>query len=165
MARKLLPVDEILGVLSSSAQRIRELTKGASAVELRTPPEAGEWSANEVLAHLRSCGDMWGAAIERILGEDHPTIRAVNPTTWIEQTNYRELEFDRSFRAFVKQRRALLTVLEALTPADWSRAATITGAGRPSERTVHFYAQWMATHERPHLRQIAKAVDAVRGRG
>jgi hypothetical protein len=27
-----------------------------------------EWSAVEVLAHLRACGDVWGGCIARILG-------------------------------------------------------------------------------------------------
>src|SRR3989442_6404887 len=31
-------------------------------------------------------------SILAILAEDRPTLRAVNPTTWIAQTDYRELE-------------------------------------------------------------------------
>jgi hypothetical protein len=50
-----------------------------------------------------------------------------------------------------------------LPPESWSRVATITEAGKPLERTVQFYAQWMATHERPHLKQIARIVNTVRG--
>jgi hypothetical protein len=36
--------------------------------------------------------------------------------------------------------------------------ATVTGAGRTLERTVLFYAQWLASHERPHVKQIERAV-------
>ena len=31
---------------------------------------------------------MWGKYIVEILTEDRPTIKAVNPTTWIKKTNY-----------------------------------------------------------------------------
>ena len=118
-----------------------------------------------MLAHLRSCADVWGGCIERILAEDHPTIRAVNPTTWIERTDYRTIDFCRSFAAFTAQRRALLEELRDLPDEAWARRATVTGAGKPLERSVLFYAQWMATHERPHIKQIERAIDAAsRGR-
>lgn len=156
-----LPAAEVLRLLTDQPVRIRELTKAASPAELRTPPADGEWSANEVLAHLRACADMWGGSIEKILAADHPTFRVISPRTWVRKTNYPELDFATSFRAFVKQRKELLARLEPLSRSDWSRAATITGAGRPLERTVHFYAQWLATHERPHVMQIARALETA----
>jgi hypothetical protein len=61
-------------------------------------------------------------------------------------------------RAFAAQRAELLAVLESLPPDGWSRAATVTGAGKPLERTVLFYARWLAEHERPHVKQVARLV-------
>ena len=31
---------------------------------------------------------MWGGSISTMLGEEHPTIRAINPRTWIHETDY-----------------------------------------------------------------------------
>jgi hypothetical protein len=45
--------------------------------------------------------------------------------------------------------------------AAWLREATITGAGRALERTVLFYAQWLARYERTHVKQIERIVDAI----
>jgi hypothetical protein len=59
------------------------------------------------------------------------------------------------------QRTQLLAILELLPPEDWSRTATVTGAGKPLKRTVLFYAQWLARHERPHLKQIERIVKAI----
>ena len=165
MPEKQLPAEEILRLLSEQPQQIGEHAKGAPIADLHAPPQPGEWSANEVLAHLRACADMWGKAIEQILSADQPTIRATNPRTWIHQTNYLELDFAKSFRAFIKQRKALVVLLEGLSPNEWSRSASITGAGKPLQRTVHFYAQWLATHERPHVKQIAKVIEAARATG
>lgn len=53
-----------------------------------------------MLAHLRSCADVWGNCIAAIIAEDTPTLRAVNPTTWIKKMNYPELEFQPSLRSF-----------------------------------------------------------------
>ncbi len=96
-----------------------------------------------------------------MLAEDRPTLRAVNPTTWIKRTDYPDLEFEPSFDAFAAQRADLLAVLELLPPEAWSRAATVTGAGRVLERTVLFYARWLAGHERPHVKQVERIVTTM----
>jgi hypothetical protein len=40
---------------------------------------------------------MWGRCIERIVAGERPTLRAINPKTWIKQTAYPELDFETSF--------------------------------------------------------------------
>ena len=87
-------------------------------------------------------------------------IRAVNPRTWIEKTGYREQEFLVSFDKFARQRADLLSLLQPLTPGDWLRSATITGAGKPFVRTVLSYADWLATHERSHVKQIQRLAES-----
>src|SRR3954462_11466163 len=99
-----LSIDEVLTRLAEQPKTIAALTRGLPRERLHRAPTRGEWSANEILAHLRSCGDMWGTYIARIVAEDHPTIRAMNPRTWIKQTDYPDLEFASSFRAYTKQR-------------------------------------------------------------
>ena len=149
-------IEQILTMLAATPSRLAALTKGLPPAQLLAPPEPGEWSARDVLAHLRACTDMWGKYIAVILSEDKPTIKAVNPTTWIKKTNYREQEFQPSLQAFTDQRAELLAVLKPLAPENWSRMATVTGAGKPRERTVYTYAQWLANHERSHFKQIER---------
>jgi hypothetical protein len=154
--------EQILTLLADAPQRITASTAGLSPTQLRTKPSPDEWSANDMLAHLRSCSDIWGGNMARIVAEDKPTFRAISPRTWIKRTDYFDLEFQSSFQAFTKQSSALLTFLEALPPEAWLRTATVKAAGRVLERTVHFYAQMLADHERQHLEQfdqIAKAVN------
>jgi DinB superfamily len=157
-----LTIEQVLSLLAETPPRLEGLTADLAPAQLRSAPSEDEWSANDVLAHLRACADVWGGCIATIIAEERPTLRAVNPRTWIERTDYRELEFQPSLRAFAAQRSALLTVLEALPPEDWSRAATVTGAGKTLERSVMFYARWLAEHERPHVKQIARLVDTMR---
>jgi hypothetical protein len=157
-----LPIEQVLTLLAKTPTRIVAATAALTEAQLHVAPRSGEWSANEVLAHLRSCADVWGDCIAVILHQDRPTIRAVNPRTWIDQTNYLELEFQPSLNAFTAQRTDLLAVLKPLKPKAWSRSATITGAGKPLERTVQSYAEWMATHERPHVKQIERIASSMR---
>ncbi len=162
MSRSSLTIEQILTALAETPPRIAELTVGLTTAQLHAAPNRGEWSANDVLAHLRSCADMWGNCIVAMIAQDTPTLRAVNPRTWIKQTDYLEQEFRPSLRAFTRQRTDLLAVLKPLAPKGWSRAAIVTGAGAPLVRTVHTYAQWLARHERPHVKQIERIVNTMR---
>ena len=153
-----LTIQELLTRLAAQPKAIAALTAGLARARLHRSLSRGEWSLNDELAHLRSCADMWGKYIAMIISEDHPTIRAMNPRTWIKSTNNPDLEFAPSFRAFRRQRAALLVLLRSLPKAGWSRTAMVTGAGRPRERTVMEYAQRLANHERSHLNHIRRVV-------
>ena len=162
MYDKPLTIDQNLTLLAATPGRIAGLTQGLTPAQLRTPPEPGEWSARDVLAHLRACSDMWGKYITLILSEDHPTYKAMNPTTWIKQTNYLEQEFGPSLQAFTTQRTELWRVLKPLPPEAWSRTATAITAGKPRQRTVRTYTQWLANHEGSHCKQIERIVNRLR---
>ena len=149
-------------MLAAAPQRIAAPTAGLAPAQLQAAPVPGEWSANQVLAHLRACADMWGNCIAEIIAHDHPTLRAVNPRTWIDKTDYREQAFQPSLHAFTAQRADLLAILEPLAPDGWARAASVTGAGAVLERTVLFYVRWLAGHERPHVKQIERIAKTIR---
>lgn len=160
MSKTSLSPAEILALLHEQPAQMAALTADLTPAQLRSPPDPDAWSLTDILAHLRACADVWGDCIVTMLAENEPTIRAINPTTWIERTDYRDLDYELSFAAFTTQRDDLLTTLDELSPKQWARSATITGAGAPLTRTVHFYAQWLARHERTHLREIARVAKA-----
>ena len=160
LPERLLPTEQVPKLLAENARRLVAITSGATPAQLQTTPAADGWSANDVLAHMRSCADVWGGCIATIIAEERPTLRAVNPRTWIKSTKYPELHFRESLNAFVSQRAELLAVLDQLPSKGWSRKATVTGAGSVLVRSVHFYAQWLARHERTHVKQIERIVNA-----
>ena len=164
MPQRLLPPERVLALLTENPRRIAAFTARMTPRQLRTPPTSGAWSANDVLAHLRSCADVWGGCVTAITATDEPAIRAVNPRTWIKSTGYLQLEFASSWHAYLAQRAELLALLAPLPRNEWSRAATVTGAGAPLRRTVHTYAQWLARHEHSHVRQFEHIAAAFSGR-
>ena len=147
-------------MLGATPSLIAETVSNAPSRGLRSIAAPGEWSASEVLAHLRACADVWGGCMSTILSEDEPTIRAVNPTTWIASTDYMAQEFQDLFTRFKEQRAELLSRLEPLTQAEWLRGAVVTGAGRPRRRTVLDYAHRLGRHEQSHVDQIRRIVGA-----
>jgi hypothetical protein len=78
--------------------------------------------------------------------------KAINPRTWIQQTDYLEQDFQAALRAFTEQRSKLLAVLEPLPPEDWMRTNTLIGTGKPLQQTLLSHADGLARHERAHLK-------------
>ena len=56
-------LEQILTTLAETPPRIAEFTVGLTEAQLHAAPGSGEWSANEVLAHLRA--PMFGVAALR----------------------------------------------------------------------------------------------------
>ena len=61
-------------MLAATPSRLAGLSEGVGQAQLLVPPEPGEWSARDVLAHLRTCADVWGNCILAILAEDTPNL-------------------------------------------------------------------------------------------
>ena len=162
MPRELLPIEEILTRLESGPGRIASMTDDLSEAQLHIAPAEDEWSANDVLAHLRSCQDVWGGYIYRMVAEDRPTIRVISPRNYIRRTAYLTLDFAPSLAAFSKARAELVTLLKSLPPEAWQRTCIATGAGRPNDRSVHGEGDALARHERAHIRQIEAVVRLMR---
>src|SRR5439155_21121600 len=121
-------------ILAETPRRITALTAGLAPAQLQTAPDPDEWSANDLLAHLRACADVWGNNLLAILAEDTPTLVGVDPRGYMRQTNYPQLRFRPSLRAFAAQRAELLAVLEPLSSAGWSRTAIVMAWGTPYRR-------------------------------
>ncbi len=166
MASRELTVDEIMAILPETPRRIAGLTEGLTAAQLETPPEPGAWSINDVLAHLRACHDVLGGNLLRILAEDSPTWKGMNPRAWLKHTDYPTWAFAPAFAVFRRQRAELLDVLEPLPPEAWARTAIVIGmVGETYIRSARYYADWMAGHERAHWAHIRRLVAALSGDG
>jgi hypothetical protein len=150
-------VEEALFLLAETPRRIANSTKGVEAVYLQTNHDKRSWSVNEILAHLRSCADVWGDSIDEMLTGNLPTLPDLHPRKWIKETKYPELPFHESFQAFIKQRERLLITLKGLSFEDWSRAAMIGGR----KHTVFTQARRMAKHEKEHSEQIESLLASV----
>lgn len=154
-------IDELLRLMADTPVRLNAVSRGLDDDRLQRPPSAGAWSANEILAHLRACADVWGGSITAMIERDHPTLRYVSPRTWIRRTSYTSQRFSESVRAFGEQRGNLVKMLSALEPAAWTRGATFSGTTRGREQTILDYVRRIIAHEQEHLGQIQATVQQV----
>lgn len=148
----------MLILLADTPKQIARLARGHSHQQLHRKPNPTAWSAQEIVAHLRACADVWGRSIFRMLTEHHPTIRYVSPRSWIRNTDYLQQDFADSLQAFSHQRAILLDTLSGLDAAAWLRPATFTATTLGREATVLSYATRIADHEVGHLGQLHRTI-------
>ena len=122
-------------------------------------PGPGRWSALEVLCHLRDTDrEVLAPRLERMLGEDRPEIAYVDMSAWPAQRGYRSEAPRAAHAAWTEARRALVTRLSPLGPAEWARVGVHARRGHyPLGAMVR---EWVA-HDLGHRRQI----DAALGEG
>lgn len=149
-----------LTTLSNTPKQIARVARGRTEHELHRKPAPEAWSARDIVAHLRACAEVWGSSIDRMITEDHPTIRYVSPRGWIKKTDYLVQTFHDSVRGLSDARRDLVHMLRALDAAGWSRRATFTGTTSGRDATVLSYAKRIADHEAQHLDQLRRTLEA-----
>ncbi len=105
---------------------------------------------------------MWGERrITAMLSEEHPTIKTINPRTWVHQTDYLEIDVQTSVTAYSAQRAELLRILQSFPGNAWLRWGTCTGSGKRFETTVHYEADAIARHEAAHIRQMERVARSL----
>lgn len=140
---------------------IAQITAALTDAQLRQRPAAEQWSCVEILAHLRVSADGWGYAIDTIVGRAG-SVRpesAAGPNWKLGQ--YGALPFAPSFAAYRQQQADRVTMLAALPPEAWGQAANDTDARAKPARTLHFFAEKLARHERTHVSHFRQTVRRV----
>lgn len=158
LANRVAEIDRVLTVLASTPRQIAGIARGHDERQLHRKPAPQAWSARDIVAHLRACAEVWGRGIERMIADDHPTIRYVSPRGWIKKTDYLEQDFKTSLRSFSASRTALLETLRALDATDWHRGATFSGTTMGRDASVLGYAKRIAEHEVGHLAQLRRTL-------
>jgi hypothetical protein len=143
-------IPRILLALNQTLKRIEKAALRVDKKRLHARSSQEPWSANDILGHIRACADVWGGSMEEMLEQDHPRLGYIHPRQWIKRTDYPELDFHTSFKAYKSQRKKLLQTLKKLSLKEWARGAIIQGR----EHTIFTQARRMAMHEGVHCEQI-----------
>ena len=143
---------------ASTPAAIRALLAEAGD-DVRTPPEPGEWSVLECLAHLTDGELVVSTRYRWIVAEDEPPIVGYDQALWVANLRHAE-----------DSPEALLAVFEALRRSNlalWARFGATHGEriGLHSERGLESYDltfRLAAGHDRVHLAQARRALETAR---
>jgi Holliday junction resolvasome RuvABC DNA-binding subunit len=141
-----------LQTLKSTPERIAAAIKESDETRLQTPFVLGEWSAVQILAHLRGCAEVWSYTIYAMLILDTSELAHIHPRDWVKKLGYEKLSFEENFTAFKVERNNLIRMLEKLTFEDWRRSASFIG--RANTQTIFSQTMRMALHELDHCKQL-----------
>lgn len=165
MPRPPLGRDETLRILEETPWSIAAATANVPASLLRSARVLGEWTATDVLAHLRCCDDAGAGMIERIIASPGERLESIDPRRRLDESGYRELEFRRSLRAFVRHRAKLVKLLRSLPVEAWRTSAIVIDRRGRRERSVVDYTDWLARHEPRHMADFARAASRISAKG
>ena len=126
--------------------------------QLGWAPE-GEWSALEILTHLRDVE--YGIHIARIQAavlEDNPEFPRFDAGTWRATHRPEPQTFDQMVADFAAGRRALTAMLDRLDEDDWERPARSAAFGQGRLQTV---AERAYLHTLDHIQQLFRLRRAI----
>ena len=139
--------DLLLARLAANPDRIARAVAGWSEAELRAAPTPGEWSAADILAHLRASADIMTPRIYMVLRR------------WAQIAGYAGLEFGQSLTLFTLRRVEVVAMLRRVKPEDWARSGVHEEQGTTSLLEL---VGKLVEHEEEHCGQL----EAIRsGRG
>ena len=150
-------IEKYLRLLEETPRSIADLTAGSDDRALEFKPAERSWSVRDVLAHLRSCADLWSFSIYAMLAEDEPVLPDIDERKWTKAAGYGDVPFRESFQIFTLERKDLLRVLRALPFEAWEKPAMIF----ERKHTVFTQVRRMAKHEEEHCEQIERLLRDV----
>jgi len=151
--------DDPAAVQGATAERVREIVRDAGD-RLRVRPEPSEWSVIECIGHLVDSELVASARMRWILVEDEPDIVGYDQDLWVDGLRHGDDDPEDLLALFEALRNANLRLWATTPPADRERF------GRHRERGPESYGlmvQLAAGHDRFHIAQAERALQAVRG--
>jgi hypothetical protein len=124
-------------------------------------PAASEWSVIECLAHAVDAEVVMSARYRWVLAHDEPQLMPYDQDLWVDRLHApRDEDPDELLRLFEPLRAANLALWARSTPEDRARVGLHAERG-PESFDLSF--RMLAGHDRFHLAQARRAVEAVSG--
>lgn len=144
-------IAEFIMLAEATPRRIAAATAAFDETRLSQSPAPEEWSALQILNHLRACEEVWMHSVYAMLAFENPTLKEIHPRQWVKTQNpYTTRTFADSLHVFTLRREALLITLRSLTLADWARGAKIDS----KTHSVFSHVRRMVRHEEVHCGEI-----------
>jgi hypothetical protein len=144
-------IDRLIADLDAAPTRLRVRLERLGRAALAERPGPDEWSAIEIVAHLRASDDLLVSRIFHALVVDDAQFGEVSERRWADVAGYRDMPLDLLLQTLTSRREELVRTLCGLAPTDWERAGQHAVRGR---QTVFSIATHLAEHELEHLEQL-----------
>jgi hypothetical protein len=152
-----LPPDQALSALASAPDLAAGLIQGLSDEHMARSPQPGEWAMREVLTHFLTSQELLAGRVTRMLAEDDPVLKAMNPA---DMSNPGAMSASEILERFRASRQDTVARLAAAAPDGWWRTGQHEEFGRV---TVLQQASYFAKHDHNHLTQMRQILKFLNG--
>jgi uncharacterized damage-inducible protein DinB len=129
--------------------------QGASETILSKRPDAKNWSAKEIICHVRDTEEFFLNRLQMILAFDEPKFSPADAERWVAERQYMRNDAGEAIVAFRQRRKEILQFLKEVKPEQWERACIHAVRGR---MTFRDYVNLLAGHDKIHLEQVKRAL-------
>jgi uncharacterized damage-inducible protein DinB len=133
------------------AAAIRSVPESA----LSRRPDEKNWSAKEVVCHIRDTEESFMVRFQTIMAMDEPKFLPIEPDRWAIERQYLRNDAGEALQAFRTRRDESLKFLHGLRPDQWERGGMHATRGR---MTLKDFVALMAWHDDNHLDQLKRAL-------
>ena len=145
----------LLRRLAQQAEAFTALTAALPAAEWQTRRAADGTPLDQLFMHVRDAEGMaYWPRLQRILTEDGPHLDPFPHHRWSLEQPRPEETLAAVLASFLQTRAEVLTRLQTLDPAGWSRLGFHPPTG---PRTVQWWVERLYTHARNHLINLQEA--------
>ena len=149
----------LLAVLRSTPAALSTLCR-KSSVKLEKRPQPEEWSASEVLCHLRDVdAEVNIPRLQKVINERNPFLPGQDTDPWAESRQYCLQDGLQALSDFTRARQELLGLLENLPVEEWDLQARHAIFGPTNLREL---VNIIAGHDILHVQQVYKAINPLR---
>jgi uncharacterized damage-inducible protein DinB len=149
-------IEEHMARLERTAGDLAAALRGVPETALSRRPDETNWSAKEVVCHMRDTEESFMARFQSVMAMDEPRFLPVEPDRWAVERQYARNDAQEALGAFKTRREESLRFLRGLKPAEWQRAGIHATRGK---MTVTEFVELMAWHDDNHLDQLRRALD------
>ncbi|MEZ4521507.1 MAG: DinB family protein [Thermomicrobiales bacterium] len=122
-----------------------------AAVESAGQAPEGEWSAEEIVAHLTAGDEFWLARLNLLLTQREPFLPEFGTAADDRMAELLEQTVEENLDHFSDVRGQIVSMLMSMTLGDWDRTGTHETQG---ERSIVDTVEAIADHDADHLAQL-----------
>lgn len=145
---------DLVDRLEQVPERLARALEGQPQVPPPAAADSEEWSAAEILAHLRASDDILAYRAYAILVRDNPPMPVYDERRWAEVARYGVISPAASLVAFTVKRAELVRMLRHIPTADWERLGIHEISG---PRTLREVLTALVEHEEEHCAQLERS--------
>ena len=149
-------LDEQLARMERTVNDYAAVVKNVPDAQLTKRPDPENWSAKEVVCHVRDIEESFMMRFLSLMAMDDPKFLPVEPERWAVDRQYQRNDVQEALAAFKTRREETLRVLRSLKPEQWERGGIHATRGR---MTLKDFVELMAWHDDNHLDQLKRALD------